>query len=160
MHNMLAFSKPLALEITNEDINKIAKESKNIVTDKAQNKAVTIDCNFSPDIPLIPIDVIRIKEVLVNLVMNAVEASPEGGIVTLSTSLDDSLVNIDVVDCGSGLSPQIRTQIFDPFFTTKRDGTGLGLAIVKKIVDAHKGSLELFDNSPNGIIFRIRLPRT
>ena len=159
MHNMLDFSKPLALEISKGDINQIAKESKKLVTEVAQKKSVTIECNFASDLPTIPIDVFRIKEVIVNLVMNAIEASPVGAVVTLYTSADQNRVNIDIVDNGSGLSPTLKTQIFDPFFTTKKEGTGLGLAIVKKIVDAHKGSLELVNNSPKGLIFRIKLPR-
>jgi signal transduction histidine kinase len=159
MHNMLDFSKPLALEISEGDINEIAQESKNNVTEEAQKKAVTIECKFASDLPTIPIDVFRIKEVIVNLVMNAIEASPVGAVVTLYTSADQNRVNIDIMDCGSGLSPTSKTQIFDPFFTTKKEGTGLGLAIVKKIVDAHKGSIELINNSPKGIISRVKLPR-
>jgi signal transduction histidine kinase len=158
MHNMLDFSKPLALNLCMGDINEIVEESTVIVEEKAQNKEVTINCKFSPDLPLIAFDATRIKEVVVNLAMNAVEESSAGGIVTLCTSVAESGVIIDVTDCGGGLSPEIRTQVFDPFFTTKKEGTGLGLAIVKKIVEAHKGSMEIIDNSPKGIIFRIVLP--
>lgn len=160
MHNMLDFSKPLALHLSTGDINEIVEESTAIVAEKAQKKEVTIDHKFSPDLPLIAFDATRIKEVIVNLAMNAVEESPEGGIVTLCTSDADSGVTIDVADCGSGLPPELRTQVFDPFFTTKKEGTGLGLAIVKKIVEAHKGSMELIDNSPKGVIFRVVLPKS
>ncbi len=160
MHNMLDFSKPLALELAQGDINEIVEESKKIVSENARKKAVTIDCKCAPDLPAVAIDVIRIQEAIVNLAMNAVEASPEGERVTLSTSVDDKRVIIEVVDCGSGLKRELRTQVFDPFFTTKKEGTGLGLAIVKKIVEEHKGSLELVDNLPKGMIFRIMLPWT
>lgn len=158
MHNMLDFSKPLMLEFCEKNINKIVEESRVIVTEKAQKKSVTIDSNLSPEIPATSIDSTRIKEAIINLLLNAVEASPEGETVTLCTSYSDSRVIIDVIDRGSGLPTELRKQVFDPFFTTKKEGTGLGLAIVKKIVDAHKGSLELIDNSPKGIIFRIKLP--
>jgi two-component system, NtrC family, sensor histidine kinase HydH len=161
MHNMLDFSKPLALQLSQGDINKIVQDSsRTIVSEKAEKKEVAIDYKLFPHLPLVAFDVVRIKQVIVNLVLNAVEASPEGGVVTLCTSDTDNGVIIDVADCGSGLPSEVRMQVFDPFFTTKKEGTGLGLAIVKKIVEAHKGTLELIDNAPKGIIFRIVLPKT
>ena len=159
MHNMLDFSKPLVLHLSKCDINEIVEESTEIVAEKAQRKEITIDCKFSSEIPLIDFDATRIKEVIINLTMNAVEESPEGGVVTLRTADAVNGVIIDVIDCGNGLPPELRTQVFDPFFTTKKEGTGLGLPIVKKIVEAHKGSIEFLDKSPKGIIFRIVLPK-
>ena len=126
---------------------------------KRKKKEVTIDRKCFSDLPLIAFDATRIKEVIINVVMNAIEESHEGGIVTVRTSDAAGGVIIDVIDCGNGLPPELRTQVFDPFFTTKKEGTGLGLAIVKKIVEAHDGSMELLDNPPNGIIFRIILPK-
>ena len=98
------------------------------------------------------------KQVIVNLVLNAVEASPEEKIVTILTSNATHGVIIDVADCGEGISVDHRKEVFDPFFTTKKEGAGLGLAIVEKIVEAHEGSLEILDNSPKGTIFRVMLP--
>ncbi len=159
MHNMLDFSKPLELQLSHGDINEIAENSATIVSETAQKRKIAIECKLANSLPRVAVDAIRMKQAVVNLALNAVEASPEGEIVTLCTSDADHEVIIDVVDCGGGISLAHRAKVFDPFFTTKKEGTGLGLAIVKKIMDAHKGSLEIVDNSPKGTIFRVMLPK-
>lgn len=159
MHNMLDFSKPLALQFSHGDLNEIVGDSISIVSETARKKSIKVECKLFRDIPAVAFDATRMKQVIVNLALNAVEASPEGEIVTLRISDVNHEVIIDVADCGGGISPDLKTKIFDPFFTTKKEGTGLGLAIVKKIIEAHKGSLEIVDNSPKGTIFRILLPR-
>ena len=96
--------------------------------------------------------------VIVNLVRNGIEASPEGDTVTIGLFLSPSGRPIlDVADNGSGIPLAKRQHIFDPFFTTKKEGTGLGLPIVKKIVEAHGWSLQILDNGSGGTIFRINL---
>lgn len=159
MQNMLDFSKPLALQLSQGDINEIVEDTATIVSEKAQKEEVTIECRLFRDLPLVGFDAIRIRQVLVNLLINAVEASPVGEIVIVSASNANREVIIDVADCGNGLPLDYRMKVFDPFFTTKKEGTGLGLAIVKEIIEAHKGSLKFIDNSPQGTIFRIMLPK-
>ena len=95
---------------------------------------------------------------IVNLVSNAVEASPEGATVTITLSLlSPGNLILDVADNGSGIPLTNRQKVFDPFFTTKKEGIGLGLPIVQKIVGAHSGSLQILDNAGGGTIFRIKL---
>ncbi len=159
MKDMLDFSRPLEVRLSHGDLNKIVEDSITIVSETARKKAVTIECMFSRDLPTAAFDAIRMKQVVVNLALNAVESSPEGEIVTMRTSNANHGVIIDVADCGGGISLDHRKKVFDPFFSTKKEGTGLGLAIVKKIVEAHKGSLEILDNAPKGTIFRVMLPR-
>ena len=96
---------------------------------------------------------------VINLALNAVQASSEGEKITIRTSMGKKNIVIDVADCGSGISLDHRAKVFDLFFTSKKEGTGLSLAIVKKIVEAHEGSLEIPDNSPHGTIFSIIVPR-
>ncbi len=100
----------------------------------------------------------RTEQVLINLLMNAVQASPEGETVIVSTSQEGGYVRIDVTDCGCGIPHEQKEEIFTPFFTTKKEGTGLGLAIVKKIIQAHEGDLEVLDNPEQGVTFRVLLP--
>ena len=159
MQNMLDFSKPLALQLSHGYLNEIVRSSMSIVKETAQKKEVTIESLLSPDLPAVAFDAMRMEQVIVNLVLNAVQASPEKEKVSLQTSMVDQNIVIDVADCGSGISLDHRTKVFDPFFTTKKEGTGLGLAIVKKIVEAHKGSLEILNNAPKGTIFRVMLPK-
>jgi signal transduction histidine kinase len=158
MHTMLDFSKPLALQLSHGHLNEIVQCSLLIVAETAQKKKVAIESLLSPDLPTVAFDAMRMEQVIVNLALNAVQASPEREKVSIRTSMVDKNIVIDVADCGSGISLDHRAKVFDPFFTTKKEGTGMGLAIVKKIVEAHKGTLEILDNAPKGTIFRFMLP--
>jgi signal transduction histidine kinase len=101
------------------------------------------------------LDFMRMKQVVINLVANAVQASPEGGEVVVSGHMNDGSLTIDVIDSGCGIPPDKREEIFSPFYSTKKEGTGLGLPIVKKIVEAHRGSIEILDNPEKGLTFRV-----
>jgi len=105
------------------------------------------------------LDVEKMIRVLYNLAGNAVDAMPNGGTLTVRTHRVDSSIYIEFIDTGVGMSPEIRARVFEPFFTHgKKRGTGLGLAIVKKIVDDHKGKIEI-ESTPNvGTTFRLILP--
>jgi len=159
MHNMLDFSKPLALQLSTGSLNEIVQSSLILVAETAQKKGVTIESLLSSDLPAIAFDAMRMEQVIVNLALNAIQASPEREKVSIRTSVLEKNIVIDIADCGSGISLDHRAKVFDPFFTTKKEGTGLGLAIVKKIVEAHKGSLAISDNAPKGTIFRVILHR-
>jgi signal transduction histidine kinase len=98
------------------------------------------------------------KQVLINLLMNAVQASPEGETVTVTVCQKGRYIGIELSDNGCGISFTQSEEIFAPFSTTKKEGTGLGLPIAKKIIEAHKGHLELLDNPEQGATFRILLP--
>jgi len=100
----------------------------------------------------------RMKQVLINLLMNAIEASPEGEIVTVHAYRKGRKLVVDVTDHGSGVPYDRREEMFSPFFTTKKEGTGLGLPIVEKIIEAHHGQIEIVDNSDRGVTFRTVIP--
>ena len=101
----------------------------------------------------------ELREVLVNMVFNAIDAMPEGGTLTLSTRTVNKSVVIKVVDTGVGMYPEVRSRIFDPFFTTKgKAGLGLGLAVSFGIIRRHGGNIEVESQYGNGTEFRITLP--
>ena len=101
----------------------------------------------------------ELREVLVNMIFNAVDAMPQGGKLTLSTAEVDGAVEIRVSDTGTGMSPEVRSRIFDPFFTTKgKAGLGLGLAVSYGIIRRHEGTFEVESELGRGTTFRIRLP--
>jgi signal transduction histidine kinase len=100
----------------------------------------------------------QLKQVLLNLTMNAVQATPEGGTILLGAEQKGAQIHIDICDQGAGIEPENLDRIFDPFFTTKENGTGLGLSVAHQIVTQHGGSLMVSRNSPQGATFRISLP--
>jgi signal transduction histidine kinase len=100
----------------------------------------------------------QIQQVLLNLLINATQAMPEGGTVTLSVAAENHLAHIDVTDTGHGIPDPIRDRVFDSFLSSRPDGTGLGLAIAKRIMLSHHGDLALRDTGPGGTTMRITLP--
>jgi two-component system, NtrC family, sensor histidine kinase HydH len=156
--DMLDFSKPLELSLSDESIDRLIQESLAIVENVAQERQVRIQSQYLGKIVPVPLDGMRIKQALINLVVNAVQASPEAEAVMVACHQEPRKIVIDVRDMGSGIAKDRRELIFSPFFTTKKEGTGLGLPIVKKIAEAHDGSLEILDNPDRGVTFRLILP--
>lgn len=155
--DMLDFSRPLNLRRTYADINKTVRDSLALVAEAAKKKHVRIVPELCAGLPDIYFDTMRMVQVIVNLLLNAVQASPAGGTVTVRTGEAGGSVIVEVIDNGCGIREDQRARIFDPFFTTKKEGTGLGLPIVRKIVDAHGWTLEIFNNRDKGVVSRIRL---
>lgn len=155
---MLDFSRPLRIERSKVDLNEIVKESISIVEEATKTRNVSVQTRLANGLSPVPVDTPRMKQALVNLLLNAIEASPDGKGVTVRTCLEDSHIRIDVADNGCGIPPAETDEIFTPFFTMKKGGTGLGLPIAKKIVQAHKGSLEVFNGAGNGATFKVSIP--
>ena len=155
---MLDFSRPLELRRSMVDINQVVSQSLAIIADTAQKRRVKVQIYSSQDLSLISFDPPRMKQVLINLLMNAIEASPVGGTVSVHKYQKRRKLIIDVSDSGCGIPIDKKEEIFFPFFTTKEDGTGLGLPIAKKIVEAHGGCLEVLENPERGVTFRVIIP--
>lgn len=155
---ILDFSRPLELHRSQGDIDQILGQSLAIVEVVAREKKVNIQRKTSRNHHPISLDLERMKQVLINLIINAIEASPNGETVSISTYTRRNSLMIEVSDQGCGISPDKREEIFFPFFTTKREGTGLGLPIAKKIIEAHQGYLEVLDNVGKGTTFRTVIP--
>ncbi|MFL5321913.1 MAG: ATP-binding protein [Myxococcaceae bacterium] len=124
------------------------------------NVEVRVEPNAS--VPSVPVDAELIRQAVVNLVVNAVQAMPRGGHVTLRTSraqrAGTEVVRIDVADDGPGMPPEVAGQVFQPFFTTRAAGTGLGLAVVKRIADAHRADVSVETQPGGGATFSLFLP--
>ena len=99
----------------------------------------------------------QLKQVLLNLVLNAIGAQPDGGSVTLAARGEGRFVSISVADEGPGIPPELLERIFDPFFTTRPEGTGLGLSIVHRIVEGHGGRIDV-ETSERGTVFTLAFP--
>ncbi len=155
--DMLDFSRPLELNRSREDLVDVVLETFTLLEPVANERGVRLESDLRRTAPVL-IDPMRMKQALMNLLLNAIQASPEGRRVTTRIdTLGRSLV-LEVIDCGCGIPGDKRREIFSPFFTTKKEGTGLGLPIVKKIVEAHSGCIEVVDNPDVGVTFRVSIP--
>jgi signal transduction histidine kinase len=123
-----------------------------------------ISMELSDDLPLVYVDRIQIQQVLLNLMLNAIESiqnfSADRRKVTIRTIRIDDRVRISVHDCGKGINQEEHNKIFDPFFTTKPEGMGMGLSIARSIVKAHSGALWFENNSGYGSTFHFTIPAT
>jgi two-component system NtrC family sensor kinase len=144
------------------DLNPGIESSINMLQGHARKKAVRLAAELEP-LPLVRCRAARVHQVIVNLLMNAIDACEPEGCVTLRTHAEPETdrVCIDVTDTGCGIAPEIRERIFDPFFTTKPigEGTGLGLSISYGIVEEHKGTIDVQSTAGTGSCFSVRLPR-
>ena len=124
----------------------------------AAAKGVTVEREVASDCVLSG-DPEKLKQVVLNLVMNALEAMKEGGALRVQVASDADGVRLEVEDSGAGIAPATLSQVFDPFFTTKEAGTGLGLSIVRKIVDQHRGEVRIESEPGAGTRVIVTLPR-
>jgi two-component system, NtrC family, sensor histidine kinase HydH len=152
----LDFARPRSLQMEVGDIHAMLDRA----IDRFQKSGPTVSVfkNYSPDVPPIRFDGAMMEQVMLNLLANAAQASPVGGVVTIKTQRVERSVWISVIDRGSGIEPKNLESIFNPFFTTKAEGVGLGLAVVSKIVEEHGGDIRVESSLGEGSVFLIRLP--
>lgn len=155
---IMDFAKPIQVTPRWHDVQGLIDEIEAIHGPTLEVSRIEFDARLEGD-GAIWCDIDRIKQVLVNLITNAVEAIGEEGKISLEIFNEDEATVIHVSDDGEGMPPGLRYRIFDLFYTTKAAGTGLGLPIVRKIVDAHNGAIDVNSRVGHGTIFTIFLPR-
>ncbi len=147
---------------TTHDVNELVREVLTLVRGDVENQRVSVSTEFAEELPQVPANPVQLRQVLVNLVMNAVDAmssiADRQRVLRLKTELHQPDGLISVADSGSGIDPQNVQRIFDPFFTTKSHGMGMGLAICRSVVENHGGRLSVARNAPHGTIFQVLLP--
>lgn len=157
---LLIFSRPIDKKMKPVNINKLIHEVVNFINIERNNKCISIEQNLQADIPLIPMDENSIKQVVMNVLDNSVEAITDIGHILVITKIDienEKLV-IEISDTGEGIPDEIINKIFEPFFTSKESGAGLGLAISYEIVKAHNGEIGFSKNGDSGAKCTIKLP--
>jgi signal transduction histidine kinase len=124
------------------------------------SKTITVIKDYDTRLPKTMADPQQLQQVFMNLLLNAADAMPEGGMITVQTSHYESgrSLHIQIVDTGGGIDEAVADKIFQPFFTTKPQGTGLGLAITKRLIEQHGGSINVKNNHAKGVAFMITLP--
>ena len=141
------------------DLNQVIQEVVALMEDAIQEKGVSLETRLAPDLVAIEADPNQLKQVLLNLVKNALEATEEEGKIQVSSGVRDGQVWFAVQDTGKGMSDEVLEKIFHPFYTTKDKGTGLGLAVINKIVTDHHGTILVDSAAGSGSTFTVRLPR-
>ncbi len=154
----LTYARPHDPALRPTDVHEIVERVAALLRSEAERKTVTLTLERSAVVPLLSLDPEQMTQVIFNVVLNAIQATGEGGHVRIRESEAAGYAVIDVADEGPGIPPEHALRIFDPFFTTKPRGTGLGLAISQRIVSAHRGTIEALPGSPSGSVFHIRLP--
>jgi signal transduction histidine kinase len=141
------------------DVNHGVELTVRLVRGKAEKKGVTLEVACGP-LPAVTCHGAKINQLILNLLVNAIDACEPGGHVEIATRAAEDAILIEVADTGCGITPAIRSKIFDPFFTTKPlgQGMGLGLAISHSIVEAHGGAIDVESSPGQGTRFQMRLP--
>lgn len=155
---LLRYARPPVLKQLAVDPDGLVEQAARIVEANAKRAGVRVALEKAPSGLTVRVDPELMVQVLVNLMLNGIDASPPGGTLTVRADRDDGEVRIGVQDSGPGVPAEIRGDVFRPFFTTKHQGTGLGLSISRQIVERHGGRLELRDSPDGGALFVVVLP--
>ena len=121
-------------------------------------KRLVVEQGLDGEMPDVEADADRLQQIFINIIKNAIEASPEGGTLKVETSVCGSMAVFRVTDTGPGISREDKTKIFEPFYSTKEKGSGLGLCISQRIVDEHGGSIKIETPAGGGASFVIEVP--
>ncbi len=152
------FTRPAQPRLLSANVNTTVHDVLNLVQDKLNEQDVHLDLKLAPDAPMCRFDPDQIKQVLLNLVKNALEAMPHGGNLSIATRTRDQRLEIIITDTGQGIPRDKMKKLFHPFFTTKKKGTGLGLAVSYKIIQDHGGLITAQSKEGHGTSFTITLP--
>jgi signal transduction histidine kinase len=156
--DFLAYARPRRPDLRHATLGEIIEHGSALLRPKADRRGIVLEIERLAPPPAVRVDPGLMQEVLMNVLSNAIDASPPGGRVRVRETTDPAWNVIEVIDQGSGIDPEHLPRIFEPFFTTKDKGTGLGLAISSRIVSAHGGEIDARPNAGCGTTVRIRLP--
>jgi two-component system sensor histidine kinase HydH len=155
---ILQFSKPAPPRQIPIDWKEIVESASRLCADEAHRQGVEISSDTDEPYAPILVDPEQVKQVLINILINAIQAQPGGGKIEISGELEADILTIVIQDCGPGIKPEQMDIIFDPFFTTKREGTGLGLSISYQLVKNNGGKIHVTSQLGQGTCFRVSFP--
>jgi two-component system NtrC family sensor kinase len=159
---LLDFSRQTKIEIKENDINAILEKTIAIVKHRAGLDQIEIRTQYASELPLVSCDFGRLQQVFVNILLNAIEAMPQGGVLTVATELDptEHVIEVHITDTGTGIPEEDLERIFEPFFTTKEEGkgVGLGLSVAYGVIRQHHGEIQVQSRLGEGTQVTIQLP--
>ncbi|MEW6533474.1 MAG: ATP-binding protein [Thermodesulfobacteriota bacterium] len=162
LRQLLDTARPLQITTAPADLAALARGCVDLLEPKAAEKSLEVIQRHPRRLPLANVDAGKVEQAVINLLLNAVEASEEGGRITIWTKAarrnDHRFLELGVRDNGPGVDPTVRPHLFTPFYTSKSRGTGLGLSNVKRIVEAHSGEVQVRSRRGRGATFLMRLP--
>jgi len=159
VQGFLRFSRPEELQLEPVSVSALLQDIVDVVRPQAEQQGISVDL-AAHRAAAIQVDRAMVRQALLNLALNAIDAMPEGGSLSLQArSIEDQQVQIDVTDTGLGIQPEHLSRIFDLYFTTREQGSGLGLSMVYRTVQLHDGTIEVESTPGRGTSFRLRLPR-
>jgi signal transduction histidine kinase len=156
--DLYRIAKPPELTLGRTSINDVVAKSLLSLSERIVKKGLTVRQDLLSDLYEFEADADRLQQVVINIIKNAIEASPEKGEIRIETSCEGSNIAVRITDSGPGILAEDRERVFEPFFSKKKDGTGLGLCISQRIVDQHGGSIYIEDAPQCGATFVIELP--
>jgi len=159
LEDFLRYARTLHLEPQPCRVNDLVRELLDFITPKASQQGIRVRSSLAPELPLIQADPNLLKQALLNLLINAHDAMPQGGeLLVQTTPADHAGVQIDITDTGTGIPPHNLGKIFDLYFSTKKHGSGLGLCTTRRILELHGGSIAVESELGKGTHFTVRLP--
>jgi len=159
LDRFLRFAKPASPLLERTEVASIFEETLQLLRPRMEKQGIHVQKEFQ-DLPMILMDREQIKQVALNLLLNAIQAMPKGGTLTLrgQNSKDGQSITISIQDSGVGIPDEDMNKLFDPFFSTREGGIGLGLSIAHRIIDQHHGKIEVESDPGKGTLFTIWLP--
>jgi signal transduction histidine kinase len=158
VHDFLRLAREPSPDLRPVDVNALVADALDFMSAELRAARIDVVSQLDTRSGPIPLDGSLFRQALLNLLRNAAQAMPQGGVLTVQTRSDDVALVVDVIDTGSGMTPEVRERVFDVFFSTKPGGTGLGLPLARQIVELHGGRLTC-DSAPGlGTRFSLALP--
>jgi signal transduction histidine kinase len=157
---MMAYSTQIAAEKIDTSLNQVIEDSLYLFKSRCIKEGIELNVALEPELPDIFADPVQINQVVINIVVNAIQAMSTGGKLLIRTSCEQNEVALSIKDTGTGMSDDVVGQIFNPFFTTKGTdtGLGLGLSVVDGIIESHRGNINVMSEPGKGTEFIIKLP--